>query len=63
MNTASRTTLWQQFEASIDTLENAMNDRHARERHERLPEGRVGNASRTPESTQDFWHTAFHTLF
>jgi hypothetical protein len=61
MNTASRTTLWQQFEASIDMLENAM-DRHARECHERLPEGRVGDASRKPESTQNFWHTAFHTL-
>jgi uncharacterized damage-inducible protein DinB len=45
-----KTIIWQQFGASIDMLENAM---------EACPESLWGDRSKLPE----FWYTAFHTLF
>ncbi len=45
-----KTTMWQQFGASIDMLKNAM---------EACPEGLWGDRSQTPE----FWYVAFHALF
>lgn len=42
--------IWQQFGASIDMLENAM---------ESCPESLWGDRSKRPE----FWYVAFHTLF
>jgi len=45
-----KTTIWQQFGASIDMLENAMRA---------CPEAAWGDRSQRPE----FWYVAFHTLF
>ena len=54
MDSALKTMLWQQFGASMDMLENAMNA---------CPDEVWGNATQKPESMQDFWYIAFHTLF
>lgn len=45
-----KTTLWRQFGAAIDMLENAM---------QACPEALWGDRSQKPE----FWYVAFHTLF
>jgi uncharacterized damage-inducible protein DinB len=50
MDTMWKEILWQQFGASIDTLDNAMRA---------CPETLWADRSRQPE----FWHVAYHTLF
>ena len=50
MNTFWKETIWHQFGASIDMLENAMTA---------CPDALWGDRSRRPE----FWYTAFHALF
>lgn len=50
MNTFWKETVWHQFGASIDMLENAI---------QACPDALWGDRSRKPE----FWYTAFHALF
>lgn len=50
MDATSRASLWAQFGATIDMLENAIRA---------CPDGLWGDRTRQPE----FWHVAFHTLF
>lgn len=50
MDATSRASLWDQFGATIDMLENAIRA---------CPAGLWGDRTRQPE----FWHVAFHTLF
>ena len=50
MNTVLKETIWSQFGAAIDMLENAI---------DASPEELWGNRSRQPE----FWYIAYHTLF
>jgi hypothetical protein len=50
VDTTLKTIIWQQFGASIEMLENAM---------QACPESLWGDRSQRPE----FWYVAFHTLF
>jgi uncharacterized damage-inducible protein DinB len=50
MDATLRASLWQQFGATIDMLENAIRA---------CPDDLWGDAERQPQ----FWHVAFHTLF
>jgi uncharacterized damage-inducible protein DinB len=50
MDATSRASLWDQFGATIDMLENAIRA---------CPDGLWSDAERQPQ----FWHVAFHTLF
>jgi hypothetical protein len=50
VDAALKTSIWQQFGASIDMLENAI---------AACPESLWGDRSQNPE----FWYVAFHTLF
>lgn len=58
MDTTLKTSIWQQFGAAIDMLDNAMMacpDEHW--------QARLWNAPSEPPAFSEFWYLAYHTLF
>ena len=58
MDLTWRKTIWQQFGAAIDMLENALLNCP-----DELWSGRMWNDSSMPPEFSEFWYVAYHTLF
>jgi DinB superfamily len=54
VDTALKNTLWSQFGAAIDALENAINA---------CPDALWGDQNKDPQSWYQFWYLTYHTLF